>query len=91
MNSLWKTLIKPQSPRIFFTKTIFFADPAAGGSDDWFKGGNDAKYAYTMELPGGGSGGFDPPPSMIKPVVTSVFEGIKVGGNLVASLGKKTK
>jgi len=65
--------------------------PAAGGSDDWFKGGNDAKYAYTMELPGGGSGGFDPPPSMIKPVVTSVFEGIKVGGNLVASLGKKTK
>jgi len=64
--------------------------PAAGASDDWFKGENGAKYAYTIELPGGGSGGFDPPPSSIDPTVKQTWAGIKEGLNrIVAEFGKK--
>lgn len=68
---------------------LHVADEAAGGSDDWFKGGNDAKYAYTVELPGGGQNGFDPPPSDIKPIVTETFEGLKVVGNFIGKNRKK--
>lgn len=64
--------------------------PAAGASDDWFKGSNGAKYAYTFELPGGGSQGFNPPPSAIDPIVKELWAGLKVGFNVIIDeFGKK--
>ncbi|XP_066585213.1 carboxypeptidase B-like [Prorops nasuta] len=52
--------------------------PAAGGSDDWAMGRGGVDLAYTIELPGGGSVGFDMPPSQIKRVGYETFQGLKV-------------
>lgn len=70
---------------------IIIVDIAAGGSDDWFKGENDAKYAYTVELPGSGPNGFDPPLDMIFPLVAETWEGIKAGGNYIGTKYGKPK
>jgi len=35
-------------------------------------------YSYTYELPGGGSGGFNPPASRIQGVVDETWPGMKV-------------
>lgn len=51
---------------------------AAGGSDDWVKGVGGVALSYTIELPGGGSTGFDLPASRILAVVRETFEGVKV-------------
>lgn len=51
---------------------------AAGGSDDWAKGVGGIELSYTIELPGGGSVGFDLPPSRITPVVQETWLGVKV-------------
>ncbi|KAF2896453.1 hypothetical protein ILUMI_09718 [Ignelater luminosus] len=58
--------------------------PGAGGSDDWAKGGAGIKFSYTVELPGGGSKGFDPPPTKITPVVTETWEGLKTFNDYIA-------
>lgn len=50
--------------------------PASGGSDDYVYAGNHAKISITMELPGGGELGFDPPESSIKPYVEESWIGI---------------
>merc|ERR1712223_82443 len=42
--------------------------PAAGGSDDWAKGGAGIKYSYTIELPDTGRYGFILPASKAKGV-----------------------
>lgn len=52
--------------------------PAAGGSDDYVKGVGGVALSYTIELPGGGTWGFDLPTSRILPVVRETFEGIRV-------------
>lgn len=57
--------------------------PAAGGSDDWAKGVAGIPLAYTIEMPGGGPNGFDPPASLIQPVCTETWEGIKVFANYI--------
>ncbi|CAH0547504.1 unnamed protein product [Brassicogethes aeneus] len=51
---------------------------AAGGSDDWTKGVGGVQLSYTIELPGGGSEGFNPPTRKILPVVRETWEGIKL-------------
>lgn len=51
--------------------------PAAGGSDDWVKAIAGVPLAYTIELPAGGSTGFDLPPSKLQQVCTETLEGIK--------------
>lgn len=51
---------------------------AAGGSDDYLKGVVGVQLSYTIELPGGGSGGFNLPPSRIDPVVRETWLGVKV-------------
>ncbi|XP_067013998.2 carboxypeptidase B [Anabrus simplex] len=61
---------------------------AAGTSHDWAKGTLGVKYSYTIELPCGGSQGFDPPATEILPVVTETFEAFKVFGNFIGSGGK---
>lgn len=50
---------------------------AAGGSDDWVKGVGGVNLSYTIELPGGGSFGFDLPAARIAPVVYETFQGVK--------------
>ncbi|KAK3927537.1 Carboxypeptidase B [Frankliniella fusca] len=52
--------------------------PAAGASDDWSKGVAGIAKAYTIELQGGGSNGFDLPANRILSVVQQLFEGMKV-------------
>lgn len=51
---------------------------AAGGSDDWVKGVGGVELAYTIELPAGGSYGFNPPASRILPIVQETWQGILV-------------
>lgn len=57
--------------------------PAAGGSDDWMMGVLKVPITYTIELPGGGTQGFDPPASDIMPAVEEMWEGVKVFGGYV--------
>ncbi|KAJ8922113.1 hypothetical protein NQ315_004047 [Exocentrus adspersus] len=51
---------------------------SSGGSRDWTKAVAGIDIGYTVELPGGGSAGFNPDASEIEPVVTETWEGIKV-------------
>lgn len=59
--------------------------PAAGASDDWAMGVAKIPIVYTIELPGGGSYGFDLPPSEIQAVVVETFEGFKVLANHISN------
>lgn len=43
------------------------SDSAAGGSDDWAKGGAGVKYSYTIELRDTGAHGFVLPVNQILP------------------------
>merc|ERR1719244_930090 len=56
---------------------------AAGGSDDWAKGGGGVKYAYTVELRDTGNYGFVLPPEQIIPTGEETFEALKVVANFV--------
>lgn len=67
----------------------YVSDFAYGGSIDWTLGAQDVMFSYAFELPGGGSAGFNPPPSKILPVVTETWEAIKVfADNIPDSRGK---
>lgn len=57
---------------------------AAGASDDWAMGGAGIDIVYTIELPGGGTYGFDLPAERIKDVAVETFEGFKVIADYVA-------
>lgn len=59
---------------------------AAGGSDDWMMEMCKVPLSYTIELPGGGSMGFDPPPSKIRGHVEEMFEGIKSFAKYVSTM-----
>nr|AAT36737.1 carboxypeptidase B [Ochlerotatus triseriatus] len=50
---------------------------ASGGSDDWAHGVAEVPISITMELPGGGNGGFNPPTSAIEASVKESWVGIK--------------
>lgn len=50
---------------------------AAGGSDDFMLGVVNIPISITMELPGGGDSGFDPPPKSIQSSVHESFIGIR--------------
>lgn len=50
---------------------------AAGTSIDWAKGVAGIDLSYTIELPGGGSYGFDIPAERIEEVVEETWEGFK--------------
>ncbi|XP_055624827.1 carboxypeptidase B-like [Toxorhynchites rutilus septentrionalis] len=50
---------------------------AAGGSDDWALAKSNVSISITMELPGGGSIGFDPPASSIEKSVKESWVGIR--------------
>uniref|UniRef100_U5EVJ7 Putative carboxypeptidase b n=1 Tax=Corethrella appendiculata TaxID=1370023 RepID=U5EVJ7_9DIPT len=50
---------------------------AAGGSDNYAFAVNKVPISITMELPGGGTSGFNPPPSKIEHIVTESWTGIR--------------
>merc|ERR1719369_735236 len=52
--------------------------PAAGASDDWYKGGLGTRYAFTTELRDTGRYGFELPPEQIIPSGEELFAGMKV-------------
>jgi hypothetical protein len=49
-----------------------------GVSVDWVHGVLGVPLSYAVELPKGGSAGFDVPPEQILPVATETWEAIKV-------------
>ena len=51
--------------------------PAAGGSDDWARGGAGIKYSYTVELPDTGRHGFLLPANQINSVGEKTFKGVR--------------
>jgi len=52
--------------------------PAAGASDDWYRGGLGARYSFTTELRDTGYYGFVLPPEQIIPSGEELFAGMKV-------------
>ena len=55
-----------------------FSDPAAGASDDWYRGGLGTRYAFTTECRDTGYYGFLLPPEQIIPSGEELFAGMKV-------------
>ncbi|GAB0095518.1 carboxypeptidase B [Sergentomyia squamirostris] len=58
--------------------------PAAGASDDYAAAEHNIQLAYTVELTGGGSTGFDLPPDMILPVSIENLTGMRVYAQYIA-------
>jgi hypothetical protein len=56
----------------------FHTDFLYGVSIDWVHGALGVPLAYAVELPKGGSAGFNIPPQEILPVATETWEAIKV-------------
>nr|CAD7425781.1 unnamed protein product [Timema monikensis] len=54
-----------------------------GASVDWVKAVAGVGYAYTIELPGGGSFGFDLPASRILSTVSAYFNAVRVFGEYI--------
>lgn len=52
--------------------------PAAGASDDWYKGSLGTRYAFTTELRDTGYYGFELPPEQIIPSGEELFAGMRV-------------
>ncbi|ETN61645.1 zinc carboxypeptidase [Anopheles darlingi] len=63
------------SYRVGSSTNVLYA--AAGGSDDYAFAVADVPIAITMELPGGGNSGFNPPASQIEEIVKESFVGIR--------------
>jgi hypothetical protein len=62
---------------IYYT-CFFDVDAAYGLGEDWAYSVQRIPQTWVIELPGGGSGGFNPPPSAIGPVNTETWEAFKV-------------
>ncbi|XP_050091213.1 carboxypeptidase B-like [Anopheles aquasalis] len=63
------------SYRVGSSTNVLYA--AAGGSDDYAFAVAEVPIAITMELPGGGNAGFNPPVSQIEEIVKESFVGIR--------------
>lgn len=61
--------------KIGSTRNVLYA--ASGSSTDYAFSTHKIPISLTMELPGGGYGGFDPPPSSIEASVKESWEGIR--------------
>lgn len=64
---------------------------AAGTSIDWAKGVAGINLSYTIELPGGGSAGFDIPEERIEEVVEETWEGFKALHTYIQNKYKSTE
>nr|CAD7266361.1 unnamed protein product [Timema shepardi] len=58
-------------------------DATGGASVDWVKAVAGVGYGYTIELPGGGSFGFDLPASRILSTVSAYFNAVRVFGEYI--------
>ncbi|XP_033755428.1 carboxypeptidase B-like [Pecten maximus] len=58
---------------------------AAGGSDDWAKGGANITYSYTLELRDTGFFGFTLPENQIEDTVLETWEGVKALAFFIAN------
>lgn len=56
---------------------------ASGASDDYAIGGANIPMAFTVELPGGGTGGFDIEPERIQEVLIETYPGIREFGKYI--------
>ena len=68
---------------------VLIVDPAAGASDDWYKGGLGTRYAFTTELRDTGYYGFELPPNQIIPSGEELFAGMKVVFNKIIEDAKE--
>ncbi|XP_026480022.1 carboxypeptidase B-like [Ctenocephalides felis] len=59
---------------------------AAGASDDFAFAVGESPYAYTVELPGGGSNGFNPPPERILPTCQETMAAFEVFAKHIADV-----
>ena len=57
---------------------LFMIDPAAGASDDWYRGGLGTRYSFTTELRDTGRWGFELPPNQIIPSGEEFVVGMRV-------------
>ena len=57
---------------------LSISDPAAGASDDWYKGVLGSRFAYTTELRDTGRHGFILPTEEIKPSGEELWEAERV-------------
>ncbi|KAF4529352.1 hypothetical protein B566_EDAN017364 [Ephemera danica] len=55
-----------------------WGDPQNGSSTDWAMGAINLSHSFTMDLPSGGSLGFNPPPADITRITTETWAAIKV-------------
>ena len=69
--------------------SLLIVDPAAGASDDWYKGGLGTRYAFTTELRDTGYYGFELPPNQIIPSGEELFAGMKVVFNKIIEDAKE--
>ena len=63
---------------VFYMFFLNILDPAAGASDDWYRGGLGTRYSFTTELRDTGYYGFVLPPEQIIPSGEELFAGMKV-------------
>lgn len=61
---------------VITVNTFQHSDSAAGGSDDWAKGGAGVKYSYTIELRDTGAHGFVLPVNQIEPNCRESWHGL---------------
>ena len=57
---------------------ILNLDPAAGASDDWYRGSLGTRYSFTTELRDTGYHGFELPPQQIIPQGEEFVAGMRV-------------
>ncbi|XP_055704366.1 carboxypeptidase B-like [Phlebotomus papatasi] len=68
-----------------FGNSAILLYPAPGASDDYAAGAHNINLAYTVELTGGGSRGFDLPPDQIVTVTQEIFTGLRAYAQYIAS------
>nr|CAD7410564.1 unnamed protein product [Timema cristinae] len=73
-----EAIIKTGGPRFEVGSSSNVLSFGAGGADDFAKGRANIKYAYTVEMPGGGPNGFDLPATSLCLHLHSLYQGLRV-------------
>jgi hypothetical protein len=68
---------------------LWALDVAFGTSQDWAYEQAGITLSYTIELPGGGPAGFDPPASLIAPTNAESWEAYKVFASHIPQARRK--
>nr|CAD7258889.1 unnamed protein product [Timema shepardi] len=73
-----EAIVKTGGPRFEVGSSSNVLSFGAGGADDFAKGRANVKYAYTVEMPGGGPNGFDLPATSLCLHLHSLYQGLRV-------------